>query len=233
LSNKLLHICKKKKICLIEDACESHGATFKNRKVGTFGLMSNFSFYYAHHMSTIEGGMVCTNSSKIYQMLRSIRSHGLLRESNDENYKKNIQKKFKDLNKEFIFLYPGYNFRSTEINAVLGISQLKRLDQNIKKRNNNCKFFLKLLRQDIFFTDFNVSGMSNYAFNLILRKKNKNLLLSIIKSLNKNHIEYRLGSAGGGNQLRQPFLKSYIKKISMNQFKNVEHVHFFGMYIGN
>ena len=233
LSNKLLHICKKKKICLIEDACESHGATFKNRKVGTFGLMSNFSFYYAHHMSTIEGGMVCTNSSKIYQMLRSIRSHGLLRESNDENYKKNIQKKFKDLNKEFIFLYPGYNFRSTEINAVLGISQLKRLDQNIKKRNNNCKFFLKLLKQDIFFTDFNVSGMSNYAFNLILRKKNKLLFEKIKNNLKKNKIEFRAGSIGGGNQIRQPYLKNFRKKSNLKDYKITEHIHFFSLYIGN
>ena len=80
LTQKLLSILKKRKIELIEDVCESHGAKFKKKKLGTFGLISNFSFYYAHHMSTIEGGMVCTNNKKIYQIARSLRSHGMLRE---------------------------------------------------------------------------------------------------------------------------------------------------------
>jgi CDP-6-deoxy-D-xylo-4-hexulose-3-dehydrase len=162
-----------------------------------------------------------------------MRSHGLLRESNDENFKRNIQKNFKDLNKEFIFLYPGFNFRSTEINAVLGISQLKRLDRNIKKRNNNHKFFLKLLNQDIFFTDFNVLGMSNYAFNLILKKKNRLLFEKIKNNLKKNKIEFRAGSIGGGNQIRQPYLNNFRKKSNFKDYKITEHIHFFSLYIGN
>ena len=87
LTKKLLDYLKKKKIILIEDVCESHGATFNNKKLGSIGLMSNFSFYYAHHMSTIEGGMVCTNDEDIYQKLRMLRSHGLVRESNNESFK--------------------------------------------------------------------------------------------------------------------------------------------------
>ena len=88
LNGELLKIIKKNKIFLIEDVCESHGATFKNKKLGNFGIISNFSFYYAHHMSTIEGGMVCTNNKKIYETVRMLRAHGMLREMNNKSLEK-------------------------------------------------------------------------------------------------------------------------------------------------
>ena len=88
INKKLLKLVKKKKIYLIEDVCESHGATFKNKKLGTFGLISNFSFYYAHHMTTIEGGMICTNDRKVYETTKILRSHGMARESKNKNYEK-------------------------------------------------------------------------------------------------------------------------------------------------
>ena len=97
LNEKLLKILKRKKIHLIEDVCESHGATFKNKKLGTYGLISNFSFYYAHHMTTIEGGMICTNDKKIYEMSRILRSHGMLRESGNKSYEKKVIKRNKTL----------------------------------------------------------------------------------------------------------------------------------------
>ena len=110
ISNKILNFLKLKSIPLIEDVCESHGATFKNKKLGNYGLMSNFSFYYAHHMSTIEGGMISTNNNEIYQKLRMLRAHGLVRESNDKKVTSYYIKKFNDLNKDFIFAYQAYNF---------------------------------------------------------------------------------------------------------------------------
>lgn len=134
LSQKLLDELKRKKIALIEDVCESHGATFKNKKLGTFGLISNFSFYYAHHMSTIEGGMISTNDTKIYQMARMIRSHGMLREVGSNKQQAIYKKKYKDLNSDFIFMLPGFNMRNNEIGGLIGISQLKRLDSNNNKR---------------------------------------------------------------------------------------------------
>ena len=79
---------------LIEDVCESHGATFNNKKLGTYGEISNFSFYYAHHMSTVEGGMVSTNNREIYEKVRIMRSHGMLRESLDQKLKSNFYKKY-------------------------------------------------------------------------------------------------------------------------------------------
>ena len=145
LSSKLLSYLKKKKIILIEDVCESHGATFKNKKLGTFGEISNFSFYYAHHMSTIEGGMICTNNKKIFHMARMLRSHGMVREIGDPKIEKQIIKKYPKLSPKFIFLYPAYNFRNNEIGAVIGLNQLKNLDKNNTKRKANLKVFLNNL----------------------------------------------------------------------------------------
>jgi CDP-4-dehydro-6-deoxyglucose reductase, E1 len=233
LSDKLLKFLKKKSIPLIEDVCESHGATYKNKKLGSYGLMSNFSFYYAHHMSTIEGGMICTNNNKIYNILRMMRSHGLARESNDKNLIKIYKKKYKELNPEFIFPYSGYNVRSTELNAIIGLNQLKNLNSNIKKRNYNHSLFIKLIDKNKFQTDFELRGSSNYAFNLILKDKDNKLVNKLIHAMTKNKIEYRRGSAGGGNQLRQPYLKQFIKKNDWLNFPNTEHIHFYGFYLGN
>ena len=141
------------------------------KKLGTFGLISNFSFYYAHHMSTIEGGMVCTNNKKIYQIARSLRSHGMLREIDSKVEEKKIIKKNPKLSPKFIFLYKGFNFRNNEIGGILGLNQIKRLDKNIKKRNSNFEIFLKNIDKNYFETNFQRKGISNYAFPLILKKK--------------------------------------------------------------
>ena len=232
ISNDLIKICRKKKIEIIEDVCESHGAKYNNKKLGTFGSISNFSFYYAHHMSTIEGGMICTNNKEIYDFCVRFRGHGMLRESKFDDVKK-LHKKYKDLNKSFIFLNPGFNFRNNEIGAIIGINQLKRLNKNIIKRNQNLRFFIKILDDRKFYKDFNLSGISNYAFPIII--KTKSILKRDIfeKLLAKNGIEFRRGNAGGGNQLRQPYLRNFLKKINLKNFSNVEMVHFFGYYIGN
>jgi len=122
-------------------------------------------------MSTIEGGMICTNEKKIYNLARILRSHGLARELKNKNLEKKFIKKYPQLSPQFIFLYPGYNMRNTEIGAVLGLSQLKRLNANNRKRTENFKFFLKHLDSRFFFKNFNLKGSSNYAFPIILKKK--------------------------------------------------------------
>lgn len=233
LSTNLLKVLNKKKIILIEDVCESHGAKFKNKKLGTFGFASNFSFYYAHHMSTIEGGMICTNNKKFYETVRCLRSHGMARELGNKKIEKQLINKYKKLSPKFIFVHPGYNMRNNEISAVIGLNQLKRLNKNINQRIKNLDYFLKNLNKDKFFTNFNLKGNSNYAFPIILKKKSIKLRDKFEKMLKKYKIEFRRGNAGGGNQLRQPYLKNYIKKIDLKNFKNVEHVHFYGYYIGN
>ena len=233
LTDLLITELRKKKIALVEDVCESHGAKFKGKKVGTYGLISNFSFYYAHHMTTIEGGMICTNSTEIYQMARSMRSHGLLRELNNKKLKMQYQQQNPKLNPEFIFLYPAHNMRPTEISGILGKNQLKRLDSNIKKRNDNFNYFLSLLNEKIFFTELATSGQSNYALIVILKNSDIELRDNVEKTLKKAGVEFRRGLSGGGNQLRQPYVRKHIKNLKLNSFPNVEHIHSFSWYIGN
>ena len=233
LSENILSVLRKKKIILIEDVCESHGATFNKKKLGSFGLISNFSFYYAHHMSTIEGGIVCTNDKKIYETVRMLRAHGMARESGDINFERKMIKKYKDLSPKFIFLFPGFNMRNNEISATIGINQLKRLDANNRKRVENFKYFLKNIDGSIYFNNFDIAGNSNYAFPLILRDTSIKLRDNLERLMKDNKIEFRRGNAGGGNQLRQPYLNDYLKKYNLKDFPNVEHVHFFGYYIGN
>ncbi len=233
LNEKLIKTLKRKKIHLIEDVCESHGATFKNKKLGTFGLISNFSFYYAHHMTTIEGGMICTNDKKIYEMSRILRSHGMLRESGNKSYEKKVIKKNKTLSPQFTFLYPALNFRNTEIGAAIGLNQLKNLTKNNSNRSNNFKYFINLLDGNKYWKAFDLKGNSNYAFPIILKTKNISKRNLFERTLEKNGIEFRRGTAGGGNQLRQPYLKEFSKNINFKKFKNVDHIHFFGYYIGN
>ncbi|MDC1001587.1 DegT/DnrJ/EryC1/StrS aminotransferase family protein [Alphaproteobacteria bacterium] len=232
LSDELLDELERREIPLIEDVCESHGASHGKRRLGSFGLMSNFSFYYAHHISTIEGGMICTNDKEVYQSLRMLRSHGLVRESDDETLKKSIQSKYPDLNPQFVFMFPAYNVRNTELGGILGRAQLKRLDAVVKKRADNHTKFVSGINSRAYFTDFLMEGASNYAFNLILREPNKSLMDCLESTLTSGNVEYRRGSAGGGNQIRQPYLRNFVKN-SPDEFPNTEHVHFFGMYIGN
>ena len=170
LTDRLLSTLTKRNIPLIEDVCESHGAEFNNKKVGSFGWVSNFSFYYAHHMTTIEGGMVCTDSEEIYQVCRMLRSHGMVREVTNDETKNSYKNDNPELNPEFIFAFPAFNMRNTELGAVLGRNQLKRLDSNNEKRRKNFKLFLELLDPEKYQTKFNLDGSCNYAFNLILKK---------------------------------------------------------------
>jgi CDP-6-deoxy-D-xylo-4-hexulose-3-dehydrase len=233
LTDELIAELNKRKVPLIEDVCESHGATHNGQKLGSFGWVSNFSFYYAHHMSTIEGGMVCTNDPLIYQQVRMLRSHGMVREANDPSLKAGYVERFPELNPDFIFAFPAYNVRNTEIGGILGLSQLKRLDINIKIRSDNHKRFLSKIDPYKYRTDFKVEGSSNYAFNLILKKPDNQVVERLMEKLRSAGIEFRRGSAGGGNQVRQPYLKGIVPYEHYIEFPETDHIHFYGFYIGN
>jgi CDP-6-deoxy-D-xylo-4-hexulose-3-dehydrase len=232
LTDELLNICKEKNIHLIEDVCESHGTTFNGKKVGSYGFVSNFSFYFAHHMSTIEGGMICTNDERFYQICRALRSHGMIREMTNESMRNEIINKHPDLNKDFIFLRPSHNFRSTELNAVLGLSQLKKLDKNNKNRIENYNYFMNKLDSSKYITDLELEGQCNYAFTVILKDPSYATRINVELRLKEAGIEFRRGMSGGGNQLRQPYIKKHFN-INYDDFKVVDHVHNFSWYIGN
>ena len=233
LTDELLSELERRGIPLIEDVCESHGATHNGRKLGSLGYMSNFSFYYAHHMSTIEGGMVCTNDYDVYQKIRMLRSHGMVRELNDQTMRDQWRDAHTDLNPDFIFAFPAYNMRNTEIGGLLGLKQLKRLDANNLRRSENHKLFLELIDGTRYRKDFKSEGSSNYAFNLVLRDADDALMNRLMTKLRAEGVEFRRGSAGGGNQLRQPYLRGIVPDGAWKAYPQVDHVHFYGMYIGN
>lgn len=214
---------------LIEDCCECHGATFQGKKLGTYGLISNFSFYFAHHMSTIEGGMICTDDEDIYEEMRTLRSHGMVREMRNKEKKEALIRKYPHLQPQFLFLRPAFNVRNNEIGAVFGLSQLKRLDENNEKRKKNLDVFLNELPER-FFSSFHTEGSVNYALTLMLKEPNLILRERIEEFLTSCNVEFRRGLSGGGNQLRQPYLKNFDDPTN---YPNAEHVSDFAWYIGN
>ena len=233
LTDELIDGLRGRDVLLIEDVCESHGATHSGQKVGSFGWASNFSFYYAHHMTTIEGGMISTNNSELYDTLRILRSHGMVRESLNQSTRDKYANDFPDLNPDFIFAFASHNMRSTELNGLLGLEQLKRLDENNAKRTQNLNKFLSVLDPQVFKTDFKVEGSSNYAFTLILNQADMKTRDKVEELLKSEGIEFRRGLSGGGNQLRQPYLKN-LPGFPAPEFMPVtDHIHHYSWYIGN
>lgn len=232
LTRELVDGLASRGVPLIEDACESHGATFEGRRIGSVGWMSHFSFYYAHHMSTIEGGILSTDDPELYQILRMLRSHGMVREASDESVRTDYRTRFPDLNPDFIFAYPAFNVRPTEISGILGRSQLRRLDANNVVRTENLRRFLDGLDPARYRTDFAVVGSSNYAFTLVLREADATLWGRVEAALRDAGVEFRRGLSGGGNQLRQPFVRRVLGD-RWSEFPETEHVHFYACYIGN
>jgi CDP-4-dehydro-6-deoxyglucose reductase, E1 len=233
LTDRLLRELAARRVPLIEDVCESYGATFHGRKLGTFGAASNYSFYYAHHLSTIEGGMVSTADPDLHEVLRVMRSHGMVRESSSAEVRARYASAHPDLHPDFIFAYPAFNMRSTELNAVIGRNQLTRLDTNNERRRRNLELFLRGLDSRLYWTDFDIEGSCNYALTLVIRDADPALRDRVMALLAELGVEFRRGTSGGGNQLRQPYLRSRFPEIDPAAFPVVDHVHFYGFYIGN
>jgi CDP-6-deoxy-D-xylo-4-hexulose-3-dehydrase len=222
---RIKKIIKNKKILILEDCCESQGAKINNTKVGNFGLAGSFSFYWGHHMSTIEGGMITTNNREFYNLCLLKRSHGLARElpiNEQSKYKKKYAKKeFK-----FLFLRDGFNLRSTEINAFLGLNMIRKIDNWIKIRNDNYKIFINILmKHEKEFLIPLKKGISSFVLPFLMKGKNKKNKLE--KFLNQNNIETRPFIAG--NLLRQPFLE----KIKSKKHVNADFIDYNSFYIGN
>ena len=156
--------------------------------------------------------MISTNDRDLYEMLRMFRSHGMVRESTSEELKSAYRQRYPDLNPDFIFAFPAYNMRSTEIHAVIARSQLRRLDENNSMRRRNLRVFLDNLDGEKYLTEFATTGSCNYALTLILRRPDQVLCGNVVKALRENGVEFRRGTSGGGNQLRQPYLRQMVSE---------------------
>lgn len=213
-------------ITLIEDACESQGATVDQVKVGNFGVGGTFSFYWGHHMTSVEGGMLCTNDEDVYKACVLKRSHGLARELPSE-YHKEIGQHHADIDFSFLFLTDGLNVRNTEFGAVLGMRQLERLDDYIRIRNENYARFAHLCDQ--YPDDLVVlrsPGLSSFVLPFLFKDVER-----------KARFQAAVAAAGiesrpliSGNLLRQPFLRQYYVAA---EFPNADFLHSNAFYIGN
>jgi CDP-6-deoxy-D-xylo-4-hexulose-3-dehydrase len=229
INDEIIKLAKDNNILLIEDVCESHGAKYNNIRVGSFGDMSCFSFYFGHHITTVEGGIICTNNEEIYQLALMFRSHGFTREASTK-IQNEYKSKYPDLNPLFTFSVPGFNMRSTEWNAVLGLEQIKRLDFNIEARRNNLNIWLSNLDPNLYHTQYDVEGNSNFALPLITSPScDINKVCSILEN---KKIEYRLGTIGGGSQTSQPYVLNSNHKIVGN-LTNSTYIHNNSLYVGN
>ncbi len=224
--SRIQELARERGILVVEDCCESQGASRDGIKVGNLGYAGTFSFYWGHHMTTVEGGMLCTSNEDLYKSALLKRSHGLARELPAE-YHPALKAQHPDIDFNFLFLTDGFNLRNTEFNAVLGLAQLRSMDDFIRTRNHNYASFLDMCQQypeDLITLDGN--GMSSFALPFLFRSQER-----------KNGFERCIQAAGiesrsliSGNLLRQPFLRSYCRP---GDYQNAEFLHTNAFYIGN
>mgnify|MGYP001196836950 CR=1 FL=1 len=231
---KLMNIINKKKIILIEDTCESIGAKFKGKYLGTFGQFSSFSFYYSHQISSVYGGMISCKTRTDQDIIKSLRSHGWARDLSNQ---KNIEKKNKNINKKFLFINSGFNFRPTDIQAAIGMSQFKSLQNFIKIRIINRNKIIKSLKNDprwnsqVKFVDTRKHlKPSWFGLSMLLNKKFKEKKKLIFLRLDKYGIENR--PIISGNFLKQPALKKYKIRQTSSNFPNANYIHELGFFVG-
>ena len=231
---KLMQIAKKYKIDIIEDTCESLGAKYNNKQLGTFGRFGTYSFYYSHQITSGEGGMILCNDTKDYNVLKSLRSHGW---SRDTNLHTNFKKKFNNLDERFLFIGPGYNVRPTEIQSAIALNQFKRLNQFIKIRNiNRNKIINNLKKNDKWKNQFSfVEVESNFkpswfGLPILINKKYSYVKKEFLNYLSKKGIENR--PIISGNFLNQPAATFYNFKSTKNDFKNADEIEERGFFIG-
>jgi len=228
---KIQKIAKKHDLQIIEDACEAHGAEFNGKKVGTFGVLSTFSFFASHHITTMEGGMVVTNSEELYELGKSIRTFGWSRNLKNEEY---FKKTNPNVDSRFLFVNTGYNLRPTEIQGAFGIHQIRKLDKLVKIKIKNAKYWNSKLKK---YTDLFILPISN--------KKYKNSFLSYpitIKKnpfFTKNELVNFLENKGietrpvmAGNMVEQPVTKLLDYKV-VGKLENSEFIMRNSFLIGN
>ncbi len=223
--------CEKNDILLLEDNCESLGSQCNGRLLGNFGFASTFSFFVGHHMSTVEGGMVCTDNKELSDMIKMVRAHGWDRHLDEEKRKELREENNVDsFYATYTFYDLGFNLRPTEITGFLGNVQLKYLDEIIQKRYENYKFFVSSIEANDDFLKLkfdNMSFISSFAIPLILKDKNKFELYK--DRFFKAGIEIRPIIAGSIN--KHPFYKKYVKNII--ECKASDFIHKNGFYFGN
>lgn len=216
-------------ILLMEDNCESMGATYNGKFTGTFGIMGTFSTFYSHHMATMEGGVVCTDDEELYHILLCLRAHGWTRHLPKEN---NISNKSDNWFEEsFRFLLPGYNVRPVEMSGVIGIEQLKKLPAFLEQRRKNAELFVSLFKDHpTFYIQKEIGNSSWFGFSLIIKPNAKVDRLAIVKKLEENGIDSR--PIVTGDFTKNEVLKYFDYEI-FGKVKNANYLDTKGLFVGN
>ena len=223
--DKILDLCKKYNVIPLEDACESFGSRHKGKNLGSFGLMGTFSTYFGHHLSTIEGGVINTDDREIYNVLKSIRSHGWDRDM-DEDHRNSLREahQVSDFENLYKFYHFGFNLRSTDLSAFIGINQLKKAANMCKVREHNYQLYADKIKNDFWSPEIREDEyVSNFAYPVISPHREK-----IVENLQNADIEVR--PLVCGNLGNQPVWKQHYGEVSL---PNAEKVDKFGMYIPN
>ena len=224
-------IIGKKNITLIEDNCESLGATFSNKKTGTFGLMGSYSSFYSHHIATMEGGCITTDNEELYHILLTIRAHGWTRNLPEKNLVTG-NKSNDTFEESFKFVLPGYNVRPLEMSGAIGTEQLKKLPNFIKVRRDNAKYFQKIFSNHPAFTIQKEIGDSSwFGFALILKRNTPIDRSKVIKLLTENNIDSR--PIVTGNFLKNKSVLDFFDYDVRGTITNAEYLDQNGFFVGN
>ena len=227
--DKINAIINDKDVFLVEDNCESMGATFNDQQAGTFGVMGTFSTFFSHHMATMEGGLVTTNDEELYHVLLSLRAHGWTRNLPKEN---RISNKNEDwFTESFRFVLPGYNVRPLEMSGAIGIEQLKKLPSFIRNRRENAKFFVQLFKNNPdFIIQSELSESSWFGFSLIIKPNSSLKRKDVVNKLMEAKIECRPIVTG---DFTQNEVMKYFDYEIHDQLKNAKYLHENGFFVGN
>ena len=226
---KLKDLCDKYNLLLLEDNCESLGAKYDNKFTGTIGNVGTFSFFFSHHMQTMEGGMLVTNNKKTYELANSMRAHGWIRDLPDNN---SLFKKTGDnFEDSFKFITPGYSIRPLEMSGAIGSVQLKKINNFIDNRRENAKFFNELFKSNENIIIQKETGESSwFGFSIVLKNKLLGKRSEVLKKLSNVNIETRPIVAG--NFTKNPTIK-YMDHTISGELKNAEYIDENGFFVGN
>jgi len=223
--NEIVELCKEHDIRLIEDTCESIGSEYEGKKLGTFGDLSTFSFYFGHHMSTIEGGMISTDDEELYHILLSIRSHGWDRDL-PKSKQIELREKYSigDFRSLYTFYYPGFNLRATDLQAFIGLEQLKKLDLIVKNRNLNYQKYHEGIKNNEWkINPPKDSFISNFSYPVITKN-----IKELVEKLTENNVECRPLICGSINE--HPF---WYERYGKQDLPISKKVHEYGLYLPN
>ncbi len=221
--SEIQQLCDRFDVLLLEDSCEALGSTYGGKKLGTYGVAGSFSFYYGHHISTIEGGMVVTDDENLHQLMLSLRSHGWSRalsaERRDAMTREHDIDEFRNL---YTFYHPGFNLRSTDLQAFIGRSQLKKLDQIVEVRERNFSIYKSAL-SGFFVQSGPTETLSSFAYGTFVENR-----LEVFNHLKAEQIECRPLICG--NIGRHPF---WTRVHGIRDLPNADKVHDYGIYLPN